>query len=75
MAVQQDARARLDELKQEYQRGDARLQALVRQETSLREMMLRIEGAIQVLEELLLDRDAGTGDGAGREADSTMSVG
>ncbi len=45
--------ARLAELKKEYQFGDARLRELMQTETTLRETLLRISGAIQVLEELL----------------------
>ena len=43
---------RLDELKEEYRLGDARLRDLTQQEVVLRETLLRISGAIQVLEEL-----------------------
>jgi hypothetical protein len=45
--------ARLAELKAEYQLGDARLRELMRTENTLRETLLRLSGAIQVLEELL----------------------
>jgi hypothetical protein len=44
---------RLDELKEEYRLGDARLRDLTQQEVVLRETLLRISGAIQVLEELI----------------------
>ena len=44
---------RLDELKRQYQLGEGQLRELVRQEAALRETLLRITGAIQVLEELL----------------------
>ncbi|MFD8498407.1 hypothetical protein [Amycolatopsis sp. NPDC059657] len=43
---------RLAELKREYQAGDTRLRELTREEVELRETLLRISGAIQVLEEL-----------------------
>jgi hypothetical protein len=44
---------RLDELKRQYQLGEGQLRELGRQEAALRETLLRIAGAIQVLEELL----------------------
>jgi hypothetical protein len=44
--------ARLAELHREYATGEARLRDLTRQEVVLRETLLRISGAIQVLEEL-----------------------
>ena len=54
MSVADDrAQARLAELRHEYQEGERRLQALAQQEASLRETLLRISGAIQVLTELL----------------------
>lgn len=46
-------KARLAELKREYELGDGQLRELTRQEAALRETLLRISGAIQVLEELL----------------------
>ena len=53
--------ARLDELKQEYQLGESRLRELTQQEVLLRETLLRISGAVQVLSELI--ESSGTPDG------------
>ena len=43
---------RLQELRAELEKGRQRLQALEREQREVRETMLRISGAIQVLEEL-----------------------
>ena len=51
--MQQQLEKRLQELKQEFETGQARLQELVRQEQALRETLFRISGAIQVIEEEL----------------------
>ena len=48
----QQALTRLAELQREYEVGQRRLQELVAQEVAIRETLLRISGAIQVLEEL-----------------------
>ena len=44
---------RLEELRQEFTTGQEQLQALERQQANLRQTMLRISGAMQVLEEML----------------------
>ena len=44
---------RLKELKDEYKKGQERLIALEQETTNLSNTMLRISGAIQVLEELI----------------------
>jgi prefoldin subunit 5 len=44
--------ARLKELREEWEKGTRQLELLDRQRAELRETMLRIEGAVQVLEEL-----------------------
>jgi prefoldin subunit 5 len=51
--VQEQIESRLDELKQEFTRGQARFQEVDAQQSALRETLLRISGAIQVLEEVL----------------------
>ncbi len=43
---------RLQELKHEYQQGQRRLILLQQQEKEVNETLLRIQGAVQVLEEL-----------------------
>lgn len=63
--MQDQITARLDELKQEYSRGQTRLQELDIQQAALRETMLRISGAIQVLEEMLEQQSAAGGEDAG----------
>ncbi|MBL8930904.1 MAG: hypothetical protein JNL54_12330 [Kineosporiaceae bacterium] len=50
--------ARLAELRREYELGQRRLQELMGQEVTLRETLLRISGAIQVLEEMSGTPDA-----------------
>lgn len=45
--------SRLLQLKQEFQKGEERLQQLEAEAANVRDTMLRIQGAIQVLEEEL----------------------
>ncbi len=51
--MQDQLQSRLDSLKREFETGQARLRELEMQQMNLRETLLRISGAIQVLEELL----------------------
>ncbi|HEX2092105.1 MAG TPA: hypothetical protein VHG28_06865 [Longimicrobiaceae bacterium] len=51
--MQETIESRLEELKQEYARGQTRLREVEAQQAALRETLLRISGAIQVLEEVL----------------------
>ena len=55
--------SRLEELRQEYVRGQTRLQEIDVQQAALRETLLRISGAIQVLEEMLAGRAEGGEEG------------
>lgn len=50
--MDQQVEVRLAELRTEYEKGQVRLQQLESELRVLRETMLRISGAIQVLEEL-----------------------
>jgi predicted nuclease with TOPRIM domain len=58
--IREQIQVRLEELKEELETGRAELQKVEMQRTYLHETVLRISGAIQVLEELL-----GEGDRAG----------
>lgn len=71
-AVIDQVQARLAQLKQEYMTGQGQLRELAQQEATLRETMLRISGAIQVLEELVSSNAQAADlelDGAGRNDD------
>jgi predicted nuclease with TOPRIM domain len=52
--------ARLAALQGEFERGQERLAQLAQEEESLRATLLRISGAIQVLQEELGEADAGS---------------
>ena len=61
--MRQRVEARLFELRQELERGQAELDQVERRAVYLREMLLRIGGATQVLEELLAQPAATDSDG------------
>ena len=61
--MREQLQARLEELKREFETGQARLRELETQEARLRETMLRISGAIQVLEETLAESQGAEGAG------------
>lgn len=58
--MQEQLQQRLEELKREFETGQARLRELEAQAMHLRETMLRISGAIQVLEETLAQTETPT---------------
>ncbi len=51
--MQQKIQTRIAELRKEYKKGDERVSTLEQELLSIQQSMLRINGAIQVLEELL----------------------
>ena len=70
MDLNERATAKLELLRREFEAGERRLIELDRQRTHLTETMLRISGAIQVLEEVLgtAETEPTSDDGeAGRE--------
>ena len=56
--MREQAKLRLKELKKEFEAGQSQLQELDRQQTRLRETLLRISGAIQILEETLASENS-----------------
>lgn len=50
-------KARIEQLKVELAAGEQQMQQLERRKTDLQATMLRIKGAIQVLEELLAEQE------------------
>lgn len=51
--MQEQLQLRLEELKKEYETGQARLRELETETQYVRETLLRISGAIQVIQEML----------------------
>jgi predicted nuclease with TOPRIM domain len=64
--MQEQLRQRLDELRREFEAGQIRLQELEAQEAQVRQTLLRISGAIQVLEEMLGQGESRQGTGGER---------
>jgi predicted nuclease with TOPRIM domain len=64
--MREQMKTRLETLKKELETGQRELEKIERHRTYLREMMLRISGAIQVLEELLAQGESAAGHNAPR---------
>ncbi len=62
--MQDQLRARLEQLQQEYQKGQEELRLLEMQQAQLQQTLLRISGAIQVLAELLAAPEGSDGSAA-----------
>ncbi len=63
--IRDQIQARLEALKKELETGQAELQKVEMQRTYLHETVLRIDGAVQVLEELLAQQPQGHQNGPG----------
>jgi hypothetical protein len=57
--MRKQIQGRLEELKKELETGQAQLQQVEMQRTYLHETVLRISGAVQVLEDLLREGQSG----------------
>ena len=62
-AMREQLETRLQALRQEFQAGQQMLAELEAKQANLQQTLLRISGAIQVLEELLGADDAGPAEG------------
>ena len=58
--MKQQLRTRLAELKAEFEKGQKRLEELETETNHLRQTLLRISGAVQILEELLAQAEQQT---------------
>jgi predicted nuclease with TOPRIM domain len=72
--MREQIQARLEELKKELETGQAELQKVEMQRTYLRETVLRIDGAVQVLEELLTDGPHAKADAAVRLGEDQLAT-
>ncbi|MBK8021901.1 MAG: hypothetical protein IPK19_10880 [Chloroflexi bacterium] len=62
--MQETLKKRLEELREEFESGQKMLAELEAKRDNLRQTLLRISGAIQVIEELLADAEGKTSDSA-----------
>jgi predicted nuclease with TOPRIM domain len=71
--MKSEMKVRLEELKEEYRKGQERLILLEQETTNLSNTMLRISGAIQVLEELTGKDPSGDSNGINTHMQKTKS--
>lgn len=71
--MREQLQARLEALKREFETGQARLRELESEEMYVRETVLRISGAIKVLEEVLSDSSEETALRIQRDAADTAN--
>jgi prefoldin subunit 5 len=69
--MREQLQRRLEELRAEYQKGQAAAEELEAKLSNVRSMMLRLSGAIQVLQEEL-DRDGGDRPADGAAAPTSL---
>ena len=72
--MQERLHTRLEALRKEWEIGQAELDKVEQRRTYLRDTLLRITGAMQVLEELLGEAQASGHDGAGCGELSSMTT-
>jgi predicted nuclease with TOPRIM domain len=72
-SMREMVQARLGELQREYEQGRARLRELERQQRHLEDQLLRVSGAVQVLEEILARVGDADGNGHGAEPASALA--
>ena len=65
---------RLNELKSEFEAGQQMLAELEAKQANLRETLLRISGAIQVLEEMLDGADQPSSNGSGQPEEAAEDL-
>jgi predicted nuclease with TOPRIM domain len=73
--MQEKLQQRLQSLKTEYEAGQKMLAELDAKQANLRETLLRISGAIQVLEEMLMSDEDAALDGSTEAEPSEVEVG